>query len=413
MRSCLNVIGRVADKWTMCVLEVLDQNGTLRFTRIAQLVGGISQRMLTKTLRQMEQDGFVMRKVYPEVPPKVEYKLTPLGRSLCEALCSLWGWAEKHSAEIEHSAASARGRIAMEHPQRTISLPEILLLLPVSGVAAPLRKRFYCASDHKREGVMKASILFAALLAAAIVHAAALPAAKDDGNHGPKRSSKSSRWRRASRKRFIRKLAQWDQVSAAGGQPPTPDVHSRRRRRLGRAAVQAFPENADHGGAAGDDGCKGRRAPPENRPGVLPRNARERGISHGDQNARPAYSRSVARAARRMAGRTSRSREGPMTPVSRRDVLKGLATARCARAVFRLLRRRPSASGGWDFIVVGAGVFGAWTAWNLQRKGHKVLLLDAWGAAHSRASSGGETRLIRTEYAGDPLYTRWAWESLG
>jgi monomeric sarcosine oxidase len=66
----------------------------------------------------------------------------------------------------------------------------------------------------------------------------------------------------------------------------------------------------------------------------------------------------------------------------------------------------------WDFIVVGAGVFGAWTAWTLQRRGHPVLLLDAWGAAHSRSSSGGETRLIRTEYAGDELYTRWAWESL-
>ena len=97
----LNVIGRVADKWTMCVLEVLEQNGTLRFTQVAQHVGGISQRMLTKTLRQMAQDGFVTRKVHAEVPPRVEYKLTPLGRSLCEALCSLWGWAEKHSAEIE------------------------------------------------------------------------------------------------------------------------------------------------------------------------------------------------------------------------------------------------------------------------------------------------------------------------
>ncbi len=66
----LGVIGRVADKWTMCVLETLEQHGTLRFTRIGQLVGGISQRMLTKTLRQMEQDGFVIRTVHPEVPPR-------------------------------------------------------------------------------------------------------------------------------------------------------------------------------------------------------------------------------------------------------------------------------------------------------------------------------------------------------
>jgi monomeric sarcosine oxidase len=63
-------------------------------------------------------------------------------------------------------------------------------------------------------------------------------------------------------------------------------------------------------------------------------------------------------------------------------------------------------------VVIGAGVFGAWIAWHLQRRGQQVLLLDAWGAAHSRSSSGGETRLIRTEYAGNSLYTRWAWESL-
>jgi DNA-binding HxlR family transcriptional regulator len=97
----LGVIERIADKWTLCVLEVLNQHGTLRFTRVAQLVGGISQRMLTKTLRQMEQSGFVIRTVHAEVPPKVEYTLTELGRSLCAAFCSVWTWAEKHYAEIE------------------------------------------------------------------------------------------------------------------------------------------------------------------------------------------------------------------------------------------------------------------------------------------------------------------------
>jgi sarcosine oxidase len=97
--------------------------------------------------------------------------------------------------------------------------------------------------------------------------------------------------------------------------------------------------------------------------------------------------------------------------VSRRRVLGGLAaTAALAGAPF--VRAKAQSSRGWDFIVVGAGVFGAWTAWTLRRKGHQVLLLDAWGPAHSRASSGGETRLTRTEYGADPLYTRWAWESL-
>jgi len=66
----------------------------------------------------------------------------------------------------------------------------------------------------------------------------------------------------------------------------------------------------------------------------------------------------------------------------------------------------------WDVIVVGAGVFGAWTAWNLRREGRSVLLVDAWGPAHARASSGGESRMTRTAYGSDDLYARWAWESL-
>jgi DNA-binding HxlR family transcriptional regulator len=96
----LDVLGRVADKWTMCVLEVLEQNGVLRFTRVGELVGSISQRMLTKTLRQMEADGLVVRTVYPEVPPRVEYALTELGSSLCEAFCAVWQWAEKHEPAL-------------------------------------------------------------------------------------------------------------------------------------------------------------------------------------------------------------------------------------------------------------------------------------------------------------------------
>jgi monomeric sarcosine oxidase len=100
-------------------------------------------------------------------------------------------------------------------------------------------------------------------------------------------------------------------------------------------------------------------------------------------------------------------------PVSRRHVLGGAAMAGALAGVsLAPARAIPDARVGWDFIVVGAGVFGAWTAWTLQRRGHKVLLLDAWGAGHSRSSSGGETRLIRTEYAGNAFYTRWAWESL-
>jgi DNA-binding HxlR family transcriptional regulator len=94
------IIGQVADKWTMLILEVLEEHGTLRFTQIGKLTGGISQKMLTQTLRQMERDGFVSRKVYPVIPPKVEYNLTELGRSLSAAFCAVWEWAAARHADI-------------------------------------------------------------------------------------------------------------------------------------------------------------------------------------------------------------------------------------------------------------------------------------------------------------------------
>src|SRR5271170_5970174 len=97
------IIERVADKWTMLVLEVLDEHGVVRFTRLGELVGGISQKMLTKTVRQMERDGLVTRTVHPIIPPRVESELTELGRSLGEAFCGVWVWAEKHGEEIERA----------------------------------------------------------------------------------------------------------------------------------------------------------------------------------------------------------------------------------------------------------------------------------------------------------------------
>ncbi len=100
------IIGRVADKWTMIVLEILEEHGTTRFTQIAKLASGISQKMLTKTVRQMERDGLVLRTVYPVVPPRVEYSLTNLGHSLGGAFCGVWTWAEEHHAEIERARAA-------------------------------------------------------------------------------------------------------------------------------------------------------------------------------------------------------------------------------------------------------------------------------------------------------------------
>lgn len=94
-------IGRVADKWTMLLLEVMIEHGELRFTRLSELVPGISYKMLTQTLRAMEREGLVIRTVHPVVPPRVEYKLTELGLSLGAAFCGVWMWAEKNVAQIE------------------------------------------------------------------------------------------------------------------------------------------------------------------------------------------------------------------------------------------------------------------------------------------------------------------------
>lgn len=99
------VIGRVADKWTMIVLEVLVEHGELRFSRLAELSDGISQKMLTQTLRAMERDGLVVRTVHPVIPPKVEYRLTDLGFSLAEAFCGVWQWAQINLERIEASRA--------------------------------------------------------------------------------------------------------------------------------------------------------------------------------------------------------------------------------------------------------------------------------------------------------------------
>jgi DNA-binding HxlR family transcriptional regulator len=99
------LIGRVADKWTMLILEALTEKGEMRFTRVGECVGGISQKMLTQTLRQMERDGLVTRTVHPVIPPHVDYKLTELGSSLGEAFCGVWVWAGEHLKEIETARA--------------------------------------------------------------------------------------------------------------------------------------------------------------------------------------------------------------------------------------------------------------------------------------------------------------------
>lgn len=100
------MIVRIADKWSMYVIHVLADAGTLRFSELRRRVDGVSQRMLTVTLRGLERDGLVRRTMHPEVPPRVEYQLTPLGATLRELVRELMAWSGAHLAEVD--AARAR-----------------------------------------------------------------------------------------------------------------------------------------------------------------------------------------------------------------------------------------------------------------------------------------------------------------
>jgi DNA-binding HxlR family transcriptional regulator len=99
-RAVSAVLARVGDKWSVLIIMLLG-DGTKRFNEIKRMVGGISQRMLTLTLRGLERDGLVKRTIYPTIPPRVEYELTPLGRSLWAAVGPLGSWAQGHVADIQ------------------------------------------------------------------------------------------------------------------------------------------------------------------------------------------------------------------------------------------------------------------------------------------------------------------------
>ena len=102
------VLERVGEKWTALVIRVL-ADGTHRYSDLQRRVGGVSQKMLTQTLRGLERDGLVARRAYPVVPPRVEYSLTPLGRTLIEPLHAICLWAERHlPAMLEARARSSR-----------------------------------------------------------------------------------------------------------------------------------------------------------------------------------------------------------------------------------------------------------------------------------------------------------------
>jgi DNA-binding HxlR family transcriptional regulator len=101
------VITRFADKWSLWTLSVLAQgNGPLRFSRVLERVEGVSQKSLTKTLRQLERDGLVVRKVFAEVPPRVEYEITPIGLEMLEHVEPLWTWAAKSVKRFQAARAT-------------------------------------------------------------------------------------------------------------------------------------------------------------------------------------------------------------------------------------------------------------------------------------------------------------------
>ena len=100
-------LARIGDKWTVMVVGTL-QDGPLRYNEIHRIVDGISQRMLTLTLKGLEQDGLVTRTMFPTIPPRVDYELTELGRKLIVPLQGLYDWAVEHRADM----LAARGRFA-------------------------------------------------------------------------------------------------------------------------------------------------------------------------------------------------------------------------------------------------------------------------------------------------------------
>lgn len=106
------IVGQVAGKWSLWTLHALNQaKGPMRFARLVENVDGVSQKMLTQTLRQLERDGLVTRTVYPEVPPRVEYELTPDGKELMEQFTPFWFWIMGRLPAIEEARARFDGRV--------------------------------------------------------------------------------------------------------------------------------------------------------------------------------------------------------------------------------------------------------------------------------------------------------------
>ncbi|MEU4546899.1 winged helix-turn-helix transcriptional regulator [Nonomuraea dietziae] len=103
----------MADKWSLLVIALLDRR-SLRFTELRRMIDGVSQRMLTRTLRHLERDGLVSRTVHPTVPPRVDYELTPLGATLHTTIRALVTWTEAHQNEIAAARTAYDARVLAE-----------------------------------------------------------------------------------------------------------------------------------------------------------------------------------------------------------------------------------------------------------------------------------------------------------
>lgn len=95
-----NLLDRVGDKWSLMIVDILGETGTMRYSELDHNIESISQKMLASTLKSLETDGLITRKVYPEVPPKVEYSLTDLGKTLLPAIVMLKNWAFENTEAI-------------------------------------------------------------------------------------------------------------------------------------------------------------------------------------------------------------------------------------------------------------------------------------------------------------------------
>lgn len=102
-----DILDHIDDQWTLLVLHSLD-GGTLRFNELMRVIGDVSKQMLSTTLKRLEEDGFVLRTVYPEVPPRVEYEFTPLGRSFMVPMRGLVEWANRHHEAIRDARRQYR-----------------------------------------------------------------------------------------------------------------------------------------------------------------------------------------------------------------------------------------------------------------------------------------------------------------